>query len=325
MKLGLGCLVSVAANCHASAQQPAENVQQRHFVFTYSGTIKGIAPDARVRVWIPVASDSEHQQIIKMTSNLPVESEITEESRHGNRMIYFELNNNAADEIPFSIEYEVQRNELRGLQDNDLQLDSDARARYLQANRLVPVDGKPLELIADWTAPEDDVVRARQLYDRVLEYMTYDKSVPGYGNGDTNWACDSRTGNCTDFHSLFISLARSQKLPLRFAIGFPLLAERGQGMVGGYHCWASFFVDGKGWTPVDISEADKHPELAEYYFGNLTEDRLTFSSGRDLTLEPPQDGEPLNYFVYPYVEVDGLPLDKQQMELEFRFVDKASD
>lgn len=27
--------------------------------------------------------------------------------------------------------------------------------------------------------------------------------------------------------------------------------------------------------------------------------------GRDLVLNPPQSGEPLNYFVYPYVEVDG--------------------
>jgi adenine-specific DNA methylase len=27
--------------------------------------------------------------------------------------------------------------------------------------------------------------------------------------------------------------------------------------------------------------------------------------GRDITLSPKQDGEPLNYFVYPYVEVNG--------------------
>ena len=31
------------------------------------------------------------------------------------------------------------------------------------------------------------------------------------------------------------------------------------------------------------------------------------SVGRDLTLAPRQDGAPLNYFVYPYVEVDGKP------------------
>ena len=33
--------------------------------------------------------------------------------------------------------------------------------------------------------------------------------------------------------------------------------------------------------------------------------RVQFSMGRDLVLNPPQSGEPLNYFVYPYVEVAG--------------------
>ena len=32
---------------------------------------------------------------------------------------------------------------------------------------------------------------------------------------------------------------------------------------------------------------------------------MQFCIGRDLRLKPAQDGKPLNYFVYPYVEVDG--------------------
>jgi len=32
---------------------------------------------------------------------------------------------------------------------------------------------------------------------------------------------------------------------------------------------------------------------------------VQFSVGRDITLSPKQNGDPLNYFVYPYVEVDG--------------------
>jgi hypothetical protein len=38
----------------------------------------------------------------------------------------------------------------------------------------------------------------------------------------------------------------------------------------------------KGWVPVDISEANRNPELKEYYFGNLTEDRVRFTTGRDI-------------------------------------------
>ena len=126
------------------------------------------------------------------------------------------------------------------------------------------------------------------------------------------WVCDSRFGNCTDFHSLFISLARSRGLPARFEIGLPLPSKRGEGNIGGYHCWALFHHDQKGWVPVDISEADKHPEMKEYYFGNLTENRVTFTTGRDINLVPKQDGGPLNFFVYPYVEVNGKPLAQEQ-------------
>jgi hypothetical protein len=32
---------------------------------------------------------------------------------------------------------------------------------------------------------------------------------------------------------------------------------------------------------------------------------VELSKGRDLVLTPKQQGDPLNYFVYPYAEVDG--------------------
>jgi len=40
-----------------------------------------------------------------------------------------------------------------------------------------------------------------------------------------------------------------------------------------------------------------------------TETYVDLSSGRDVTLNPVQDGDPLNYFMYPYAEVDSNPLD----------------
>ena len=50
--------------------------------------------------------------------------------------------------------------------------------------------------------------------------------------------------------------------------------------------------------------------------------RVQFSMGRDLRLNPPQDGKPLNYFVYPYVEVDGQ--EYSNVSLAFSFADVAS-
>ena len=75
--------------------------------------------------------------------------------------------------------------------------------------------------------------------------------------------------------------------------------------------------EGKGWVPVDISEANKNPKMKDYYFGNLTEDRVTFTTGRDIDLVPKQDGAPLNFFIYPYVEVDGKPYPADKVERKF--------
>ncbi|QDV35556.1 transglutaminase-like domain-containing protein [Tautonia plasticadhaerens] len=154
--------------------------------------------------------------------------------------------------------------------------------------------------------------------------MTYDKSDTGWGRGDALYACDVRRGNCTDFHALLIGMARSVGIPARFAIGLPLPGERGAGEVAGYHCWAEMYVGGRGWVPVDASEAAKEPARKDYFFGHHDEDRLEFSRGRHLTLEPPQQGPPLNFFVDPYAEVDGVPHGEIERRITFEDLDAPS-
>ncbi|MBI2248194.1 MAG: transglutaminase domain-containing protein, partial [Armatimonadetes bacterium] len=132
--------------------------------------------------------------------------------------------------------------------------------------------------------------KARGIYEAVTRQVAYDKSAPGYGRGDTRRACLLGKGNCTDFHSLFLSMARAAQIPSRFKIGVVIpppdgFAERerprsgrasgapsGGGIIPqdtwrtipGYHCWAEFYEPWQGWVPVDASEAWKHPELADY-------------------------------------------------------------
>ncbi len=315
-------LVGWQSNCHGQPSADDEPAQ-RKFNFVYAGAVTGIPSGARVQMWFPLASSTEFQDVEKVKWNLPVNGEIRQDRQYKNQILYAEIPAANVTEFDFKIEYDITRTEANGLNNRDTcTLDDEAREKFLVANRLVPITGRPLELIQDLQFPAERIMLARKLYDRVDEYMQYDKSKPGYGNGDVMWACESRTGNCTDFHSVFIALARSKNLPAYFEIGFPLPPERGAGTIGGYHCWANFFVDGRGWIPVDISEADKHPEMKEYYFGNLTENRLSLSIGRDIQLEPPQSGQPLNYFVYPYVEVDGTPWPSEQVSLSFQFTDR---
>jgi transglutaminase-like putative cysteine protease len=225
--------------------------------------------------------------------------------------------------LPLSLTYLVTRQEVHGK--SKTPLDSDEQlAFYLQPNAKVPTSGKPLELIKDKKLPDDQLAAARVLYDVVNNHMRYSKEGVGWGQGDSVWACQSGYGICSVFHSLFMSLARANKIPVKFEIGFPLPPKRGAGEIPYYHCWAKFHPEGGDWVPVDISEANKNPRLKDYYFGNLTEDRITFSTGRDLDLVPRQAGEPLNFFVFPYVEVDGKPYPETKMLLKFAYQDIGS-
>jgi len=132
--------------------------------------------------------------------------------------------------------------------------------RYLEPDKLVPLNGVIAELAREHTARNtSDIVKARHIYDYVVSTMHYDKSGEGWGRGDAVWACTSKRGNCTDFHSLFIGMMRASGIPARFEIGFPLPDAKAAGEIPGYHCWAEFYVNGIGWIPVDASEGSKNP------------------------------------------------------------------
>ena len=123
-----------------------------------------------------------------------------------------------------------------------------------------------------------------------------------YGNGNSLYACDIGVGNCTDYHSYFMSLGRTLNVPVRFHMGFPIPSGN-EGVVKGYHCWADYFVEDKGWFPVDISEADKDPKLKDYFFGTIDNSRVDMMIGRDFVLEGYDNGK-LNLFIYPILEID---------------------
>ena len=170
---------------------------------------------------------------------------------------------------------------------------------------MVPVGGRfrNIALQAIKGRDSDDLMKARALYDHVIDNMRYMK-YGNFGRGDSNYACDVKTGNCTEFHSLFISLARSIGIPARFAVGASIPSDRDEGGIDGYHCWAEFRADGK-WWPVDISEANKYAALATYYFGHHPANRLEFSKGRDLKLNPAPVSGPVNFLAYPLFEEAG--------------------
>jgi transglutaminase-like putative cysteine protease len=296
--------------CTALASQASAQAV-RHFTFHYGFTVKDVPAGQRVRVWFPAAHTDPYQEVRVISASGDLSLKKTKESRFANEIYYAESSKAKPGDLHFEVVYDVVRHEhlTLGLAQPRLEnasLTKKESEQYLAADKLVPVTGLPADLAVKVTAGKTaQLDKARAIYDYVFETLSYDKSGTGWGHGDVLWACDSKRGNCTDFHSLFIAMARSQGIPSRFEIGFPLPADKTSADIAGYHCWAEFFDPAHGWMPVDISEAWKHPAKKDYFFGAHDANRVQFSMGRDLKLNPPQQGEPLNYFVYPYVEVAG--------------------
>ena len=301
--------------------------ESRHFAFHYTFTIKNLPEGKKIRVWIPAAHSDRFQEVKMLSAKGDLPLKKTHESEYGNEMYFAETSKLAREELHFDVEYDVVRHERIALEPSAhvvaTALTKKERQEDLQAYALVPITGLPAELAAKVTVGKTDTLdKARAIYDYVFSTMRYDKTGTGWGRGDVLYACDAKKGNCTDFHSLFIAMARSQGIPARFEIGFPLPPDKHAAEIAGYHCWADFYVDGKGWIPVDISEAWKHPEKRNYFFGSHDVNRVQFTMGRDLELSPRQDGKPLNYFVYPYVEVDGH--EYPNVSVAFSFADEGS-
>jgi transglutaminase-like putative cysteine protease len=316
--------------CRLAAQVPS-NAEKfgppaRTFRFTYTFTVKDIPSGAkRVRVWVPVPQTDQHQTVRVLAIKSPAKTQMTQEPEYGNRMIYAEMQNSAPGKAEVTLEYEVTRREYsRG---DYAQLERKDRkpgvvlasmTRLVSPDTLIPTDGKIKALAVEVTGSQTGTIaKAKAAYDYLFTNMRYDKTGSGWGRGDAVWACDAKHGNCTDFHSPFIGMMRADGIPARFDIGFPLPENKNKGDIPGYHCWAEFYAAKIGWIPVDISEAWKAKQKEDYFFGSIDANRVQFSSGRDITLSPKQDGPALNYFVYPYVEVDGQPYEKLDKQFSF--------
>jgi transglutaminase-like putative cysteine protease len=284
------------------------------FTFTYQIELPEI--DNPAQIWIPLAKTDDWQEVTIRSIDMPVKEQRARELDFGNEILYLQLGPESSNKT-ISIVYQVKRKEKTAYPDP-----IGDTLRYLGEAAFLPVNERFMNLADSVVSAKQAVTpltKARALYDYVIETMRYAKQGK-YGTGDATYACDSRSGNCTEFHSLFISLARSTNIPARFAVGAAIPSERNEGGVNGYHCWAEFYAEGK-WWPVDISEANKYTSLATYYFGHHPANRIEFSKGRNIKPDPLPASGSINFLAYPVYEVDGQ---QQLVKTNFSFTRKDS-
>ncbi len=270
------------------------------------------------RLWIPLPADNAHQHVRSLAVAAPGSFDINRDAL-GNRFVYVEPRIESDPSAFVEVRCLVERSPYSLIPSSvaapRTPLDPQ---RYLKPQRRIALHGPVAARARDAAGGKHTAgERIRALYDEVVRTMRYSKRGRGWGRGDALWACESKFGNCTDFHSLLIGMCRSQGIPARFVIGFPLPTDGRATEITGYHCWAEIYEADRGWIPVDASEARKSGRFDDY-FGRLPADRIELTVGRDLVLVPAQAGPPLNFFVYPYAEVGGKPLEQVPWKLRAR-------
>jgi len=300
--------LAVAVTSRA-ANNPAIIKGTDQFEFVYQVKLPEIKGEARV--WIPLAKTDAFQTVIEEELNIPMKWEKVQDRDYANDICVIYPQPADSDKT-VEIRYRVTRKEKAAYPASSAEA-----ARYLRPEKLVPINETFKTLAQKAAAGKTaDLERAKALYDHVMHRMRYDKSGTGWGRGDAMYACDVHTGNCTDFHAYFIALARSIGIPARFAIGATIPADKNEGTIEGYHCWAEVLADGQ-WVPVDISEAWKNRKLANYYFGHNPANRFELTKGRDLVVDPEPASGPINFLAYPLLEMNGQVI-KPETTFSFR-------
>ena len=196
-------------------------------------------------------------------------------------------------------------------------------ALYLSPTSLGPIDG-PVKALADRITKGKTTVlgKAKAIYDWTCENMYRDPKTRGCGKGDVCLLLNRPGGKCTDIHSVFVALCRAAGIPAREVFGIRLGKKPGQDISTWQHCWAEFYLPGYDWVPVDPADVRKkmleeHLRLSDtktrnyrdYFWGGWDAYRVKLAVGRDIQLNPPQKGAPLNTFGYPFAQVGDKTLD----------------
>jgi len=207
----------------------------------------------------------------------------------------------------------------------------------LEADTFIPVSELMRETARGIVAAETNpAFVARLLYNWMVaktELWVKDPSrFQPSPTGNAVFALSTRSGDSADLHSLYVALLRASGIPARMVYG-SLLKKPLDGIArdAGVHTWAEFWLPELGWRAADVALADMYagpsvvsdaneemlglvtadgthgddPAKVEQYFGRLDLRRVAWSRGRDLMLEPEQNGIPVNAFDKGYVEVDG--------------------
>ena len=304
---------------------PAAWAKSRSGVVTVEVDLSGQESGKETKLWIPYAVTDNHQTVtdVKVAGDF-LSSAVYTDKVNGTPMLYAYWGKDATSR-KLTYSFAVEREEIRqgNFPAKEPAWNRADYAEYLKPTSIGPTNGEVKKLSDKITNGKRSVLaKAKAIYDWTCENMYRDPATIGCGKGDVCELLKKPGGKCTDISSVYIALARAAGVPAREVFSVRLGKKAEEDVSTWQHCWVEFFLPGYGWVTVDPADVRKAMlveklELKDaktegyrkYFWGGIDAYRVKIASGRDLILNPPQAGAPLNTFGYPYAEVGGKVID----------------
>lgn len=295
---------------------------------TFTVTVKpSVLPDSHsARLWLPYPMSNDDQTVSDMqVSGNYDRSAVYKDPFSGATYLYAEWTRLTAK--PFAVmsfHAETRYAKATGLKDMGLPVPAPIAARYLASTEWVPADQYKAQAAKIVAGKRTILAKARAIYDWTVDNTFRDPDVQGCG-----LAVPGRTltemkggGKCADISAVFVTLCRAAGVPARDVYGLRLASPKSGDVTSAFHCWAEFYLPGTGWVKADPADVrkmmlvhdlklgDKDTAMwREFFWGGDDLLRVTLEKGaRGVLFNPPQQGGLVNYFMYPFAQVDGRTL-----------------
>ena len=294
---------------------------------TYEFAINADKGAKDIKLWTPCPLSEGSQDIkdVKITGNYS-KSEIVKDEATGASYVFAQWG--SAQETPkLTMTFHVDSHFAKGkeLKDGGGAYPEDVK-KYLKASAFIPSDNRKIVTIAEDAVEgaKTELEKARKVYEWTIANTFRDPDVKGCGLGKALVTLNEAKGGgkCADISSVFVTVLRAAGIPARDVFGLRSSGKDGA-ITGDFHCWAEFYLPGTGWVqadPADVRKAmlvekfdldsPKAKESTEFFWNGDDLFRIIMSrADRGLTFKPAQQGEALDYFMYPFAQVDGKSLD----------------
>jgi hypothetical protein len=289
------CL-SHTSNVIGEVRQGAVNtVLPEEFTINYTMTLRAdaVPGGSLVKCWMPFPKNLHKRQVDVQLISASESNCVLADDSCLHQSIYMEKCAVAGRETVFVVEYAfrsyAEYYDLRKEKILPYDKHSEVYKSYIAEQAPHVVFSDRIKMLADSIC--GDETHPYEMVKRI--YYWIDNNIPWAGAQEysvmaniPHYVLDNRRGDCGMQTMLFMALARSRGIPVKWQSGWMLHPEEEN-----LHDWCEVYYQGVGWVPLDVSfnlQSSSDKSIKEFYITGIDAYRLVINDGVGGSFFPPK-------------------------------------